>query len=38
MDNEIDYEDMDDLALCEHIEWNHAQGDDNSDEPRESFY
>ena len=28
MDYEIDdndYEDMDDLALCDHIEWNHDQ-------------
>ena len=25
IDYEIDYEDMDDLALPDHIEWNHDQ-------------
>ena len=32
MDHELNYEDMDDLALSEHIEWNHAQNEtDNTD-------
>ena len=32
MDPELNYEDMDDLALSEHIEWNHAQNEtDNTD-------
>ena len=37
MDNEIDYEDMDDLALCEHIEWNHAPYEDFSEVVYETF-
>jgi hypothetical protein len=24
---DIDYEDMDDLALCDHIEWNNNQSE-----------
>ncbi len=28
--DDIDYEDMDDLALPEHIEWNHAESQEFS--------
>jgi hypothetical protein len=35
---ETDYEDMDDLALPDHIEWNHAQTDDFSMDAMETVY
>jgi hypothetical protein len=29
---ETNYEDMDDLALCDHIEWSHAQPEHETEE------
>ena len=41
MNNELDdtnYEDMDDLALPDHIEWNHTQAEDFSIDTIDDIY
>ena len=38
MEYEIDYEDMDDLALPDHIEWNHDQTDEFTMDALDSIY
>jgi hypothetical protein len=35
--DDINYEDMDDLALSDHIEWNHAKAEDFSSEALNIF-
>ena len=35
---EIDYEDMDDLALPDHIEWNHNQSNEFTMDALEFIY
>lgn len=36
--DDIDYEDMDDLALPDHIEWNHAQSENFSMDAIDDVY
>ena len=36
--DEINFEDMDDLALPDHIEWNHEQSDDFTMDALDYFY
>lgn len=36
--DDIDYEDLDDLALPDHVEWNHAQSDEFSMDAMENVY
>ena len=38
IDYEIDYEDMDDLALPDHIEWNHVQSNEFTMDALDSIY
>ena len=38
MEDELDYEDMDDLALSEHIEWNHDRTDEFTMDAADSIY
>ncbi len=37
-EDDIDYEDLDDLALADHVEWNHAQSDEFSMDAMENVY
>lgn len=37
-EDDIDYEDLDDLALPDHVEWNHAQSDEFSMDAMENVY
>jgi len=36
--DDIDYEDMDDLALPDHIEWNHGQSENFSMDAMDDVY
>jgi hypothetical protein len=36
--NDLDYEDMDDLPLLDHIEWNHYPNEDEAVDDSDSMF